>query len=124
MKELTIGNKTAEVSIEVYHFYEMMKDHGAEPKDINELITDFTQFLRLWDQFKGMNDSENKKDEFEQKLTTHILCHTIKPRTKYAHQQEKKNGKNIIYPIYYFDEQRVHSMAMGGNYPINECNFL
>lgn len=123
-KELTINGKTAEVSIEVYHFYEMLKNHGNEPSDFNELIFDFTKFLSLWDQFKGMNDSVERKTEFEKNLKTHILCHTIKPRTQYAHQQEKRNKKDILYPVYYFDEKRVHSMAMGGNYPINECNFF
>jgi hypothetical protein len=123
MKKLTINGQTAEVSVEVYHFYEMMENHGTEFKDFNELINDFTGFLRLWNNFKARNESEEKKSEFEKKLNTHILVHTIKPRTQYAHQQEKKNGKNILYPVYYFDNVRVHSMAPGGNYPINECNF-
>ncbi len=124
MKELTINGYTAGVSVEVYHFYEMMKNHGNEPADFNMLISDFTSFLRLWNDFKGMQDSEEKKSDFEKKLGTHIIAHTIKPRTQYAHQQEKRNGKNILYPIYYFDSERVHSMAMGGNYPISECNFF
>lgn len=123
-KTLTIGEQTAEVSIEVYHFYEMLKNHGNEPESHNVLIFDFTTFMSLWDKFKGMKNSEEKKSDFEKELNTHIIAHTIKPRTQYAHQQEKKKGKNILYPVYYFDDKRVHSMAMGGNYPINECNFF
>lgn len=122
-KELTINGKTAEVATEVYHFYQMLKNHGDEPTDFNELISDFTKYMSLWNQYKGMEDSAESKDEFEKKLDTHILVHTIKPRTQYANQQEKRNGKNVLYPVYYFDDKRVHSMAMGGNYPINECHF-
>lgn len=122
-KELTLDGKTAEVSMDVYYFYEMLKHHGDEPKNFDDLIYGFTNFIRLWDDYKGMKASEENKTEFEKKLDTHILAHTIKPRTQYAHQQEKRKGKNMLYPIYYFDEQRVHSMAMGGNYPIKECNF-
>lgn len=123
-KLLTINGKTAKVSIAVYHFYEMLKNHGDEPADFNELIYDFTKYMSLWNQYKGMESSKEKKNEFEKTLDTHIIAHTIKPRTQYAHQQEKQNGKDMLYPVYYFDDKRVHSMAMGGNYPINECNFF
>ena len=123
MIELTINGKTAEVAPEVHHFYEMMKSHGNEPEDFNELINDFTRFIRMWDDYKGMQESDKKKSDFEKRLDTHVIAHTIKPRTQYAHQQEKRKGKNVLYPVYYFDNERVHSMAMGGNYPINECNF-
>ncbi len=122
-KKLTINGQTADVSYDVFHFYQMLKNHGDEPKDFNQFISDFTKFMSLWNHFKGMKATEEKKSEFEQKLDTHILAHTIKPRTQYAHQQEKKGNKNVLYPVYFFDEKNVHSMAIGGNYPINECIF-
>lgn len=124
MKELTIEGHTAEVSEDVFHCYEMLKAMDREPENFNQFIFDFQNFTSLWDNFKAMQSSETKKSDFEKKLGTHIICHTIKPRTQYAHQQEKKKGKNMLYPVYYFDSERVHSMAMGGNYPIKECNFF
>lgn len=124
MKKITINGHTAEVSEDVYFFYQMLKAMDREPNDFNEFVSDLQNFTRLWDQFKAMKESDEKKSAFEEKLNTHIIAHTIKPRTQYANQQEKKNGKNMLYPVYYFDRERVHSMAMGGNYPIKECNFF
>jgi hypothetical protein len=71
-----------------------------------------------------MEGQENGMNDFEKKLGKHIICHTIKPRTEYCNQQEKRNGKDVLYPVYYFTNDRVHSMAMGGNYPISDCNFF
>ncbi len=124
MKSLTINGHTAEVSEEIYFFYEMLKANDQEPKDFNQFLTDFQDFYRLWRDFKAMKSAEEKKDDFEKKLEIHIICHTIKPRTQYAHQQEKRKGKSLLYPVFYFDNDRVHSTAVGGNYPIKECNFF
>lgn len=124
MKELTINGQTAQVSDDLYFFFEMLKAMDREPDDFNQFVSDYQNFTSLWVNFKAMQKSDENKGEFEKKLDTHILAHTIKPRTQYAHQQEKKKGKNMLYPVYYFDSERVHSMAMGGNYPIKECNFF
>lgn len=124
MKDLTINGHSAQVSDEIFYFYEMLKAVDNEPTDFNEFITDFQNFYRLWNTFKALKTSEEMKSEIEKKLSNHILVHTIKPKTQYAHHQEKKNGQNMLYPVYYFDNERVHSMAMGGNYPIKECNFF
>lgn len=124
MRKLTINGHTAEVSEEIYFFYEMLKANKNEPKDFNQFVTDFQNFYSLWLKFKAMKSAEDKKEDFEKELENHIICHTIKPRTQYAHQQEKKNGNTLLYPVYYFDDNRVHSTAVGGNYPIKECNFF
>lgn len=124
MVKITIADETAEVAESLYHFHETMKLSDIEIADINQLVFDFTKFISLWGDFKAMEKQENGQSEFEKKLGKHIICHTIKPRTEYANQQEKKNGKDIIYPVYYFTNDRVHSMAMGGNYPISDCNFF
>ena len=34
------------------------------------------------------------------------------------------NGKAVLYPIYYFRDDRLESNAPGGNYPIKDCNIF
>ena len=124
-KKITIGNETVEADVSLYHFHEAMKFKGENctPTSINQLLNDFIKFLDMWSDYKEMINQKSKESDFEKKLERHILCMTIKPKTEYAHQQEKEKGKNILYPVYYFTKDTVHSMAMGGNYPIKDCNF-
>jgi len=125
MKELIIENRTFEVSESVYHFYFMMQTMDREIKDANQLISDYLKFIDLWDNYKIMKNQSENESEFEKKIAKHILVHTIKPRTEYANQQEKRNGKNILYPIYSFGTNgQLRSMAPGGNYPIKDCNIF
>lgn len=124
MVEITIGSETAEVAEGLAHFYEIMKLNDSPVEDINRLVYDYVKFISLFRDFKAMEEQENGQSDFEKKLNKHIICHTIKPRTEYCNQQEKRNGKDVLYPVYYFTNDRVHSMAMGGNYPISDCNFF
>ena len=125
MKEITIGNDTVDVAESVYHFKKMMEFRDREIKDVNQLITDYSKFIDMWDNFKEMEKQADGESDFEKKLDKQILAHTIKPKTEYGHQQEKKNGKPILYPIYYFrNDGYLESMAPGGNYPIKDCNIF
>ena len=125
MKEITIGNDTFDVSESVYHFMKMMEFRDKEITDVNQLISDYSKFMDMWNDFKEMKKQTDGESEFEKKLNRQILVHTIKPKTEYANQQEKRNGKNIMYPIYYFGNNgRLESTAMGGNYPIKDCNIF
>jgi hypothetical protein len=124
MVEITIGTETAEVAEGLAHFYEIMKLNDCQVVDINQLVYDYVKFISMFSDFKAIQEQENGMNEFEKKVSKHIICHTIKPNTEYCNQQEKRNGKEVLYPVYYFTEDRVHSMAMGGNYPIADCRFF
>ncbi len=125
MKVITIGNDIVNVSESVYHFKQMMEFRDRKIKDVNQLITDYSKFIDMWDNFKEMEKQADGESDFEKKLDKQILAHTIKPKTEYGHQQEKKNGKPILYPIYYFrNDGYLESMAAGGNYPIKDCNIF
>jgi hypothetical protein len=124
MVEITIGTETAEVAESLAHFHEVLKQNDIPVADINQLVYDYMKFISLFRDFKTMEAQENGMNDFEKKLGKHIICHTIKPKTEYCNQQEKRNGKDVLYPVYYFTSDRVHSMAVGGNYPISDCNFF
>jgi len=125
MKEITIGNDTVEIAESVYHFKMMMQFRDREIKDVNQLIWDYSKFIDMWDIFKEMKNQTGGESEFEKMLDRQILAHTIKPKTEYANQQEKRNGKPVLYPIYYFrNDGYLKSMAPGGNYPIKDCNIF
>ena len=122
MTKITIGKDTVEVSEEVYLFYSFLKNCDRLPKSINELISDYQNFIGLWDNFKAIENRKANDSDFEKSLQNHILCHTIKPKTEYAHQQDFEGGQPVLYPIYSFNGNRLESMAMGGNYPIKDCH--
>jgi hypothetical protein len=118
MVTITTNGQTIEVNKMVYHFIELVKSHGEGTSDITDIINNFQSFLDYWEDFK-----RSKKDfSYENKhLQRFNLFHIIKPKTKYAHQQEKRNGKPLLYPIYRISNGTVYSMACGGNYPLKDC---
>lgn len=124
MVKITIGTETAEVAESLVHFHEIMKLNNMPIADLNQLVYDYMSFISLYRDFRAKDEQENAMNDFEKKLGKHIICHTIKPNTEYCHQQGKQNGKDVMYPVYYFTQDRVHSMGVGGNYPIKDCNFF
>ena len=125
MKQIKIKNGTIDLSDSLFYFIELMKAEGKDTTDINQMVNDYMNFMSLWNNFKERKTKAAGESEFEKKLNTQILVHTIKPKTKYANQQEMKNGKPVLYPIYFFREnRRLESMAIGGNYPIEDCNIF
>lgn len=124
MVEITIAGQTVVANKSLIHFLDLMKSEGIEIKDVNQLVFDYMKFIHMWKDFKTKSDQENSETDFEKELNKHIIAHTIKPKTQYAHQQQMKDGKTVLYPVYFFDRDNVHSMGVGGNYPIKECNFF
>ena len=118
MVEIITNERTIQVNKMVYHFIELLKLHGEDTSDISTIIREFQSFLDYWEDFK-----KSKKDSTYN--NTHLqrfnLFHTIKPKTEYAHQQEMKNGKPMLYPIYRIKNSTIYSMASGGNYPLKDC---
>lgn len=117
------GDEVVECHDSLYHFSKMMESMGRDFSGFNELVFDFQKFISMWDAYQERGLIEESKSDYEKKMSSHLLAHTIKPRTKYANQQEKRNGKPILYPIYYFREDgRLESGALGCNYPVKDCN--
>jgi len=118
MVKITTNGQTIEVHDILYHFIELLKLNGDNVSDISEIINDFQSYLDYWADFK-----KSKKDStYDNKhLQRFNLFHTIKPKTEYAYQQELRNGKPILYPIYRISNGTVFSMACGGNYPLRDC---
>jgi len=118
MVKITTNGQTIEVHDILYHFIELLKLNGDNVSDISEIINDFQSYLDYWADFK-----KSKKDStYDNKhLQRFNLFHTIKPKTEYAHQQEMRNGKPVLYPIYRISNGTVYSMACGGNYPLRDC---
>lgn len=122
---ITIDNEKIDVDESVYLFKRLMELRNRKIENVNQLINDYLKFIDLWDNFKEMEKQADGESDFEKELDKQILAHTIKPKTEYAHQQEMKNGKPVLYPIYYFrNDGRLESMAPGGNYPIKDCNIF
>jgi len=118
MVKITTNGQTVEVHDILYHFIELLKLNGDDVSNISEIINNFQCFLDYWADFK-----KSKKDStYDNKhLQRFNLFHTIKPKTEYAYQQELRNGKPILYPIYRISNGTVYSMASGGNYPLRDC---
>jgi len=118
MVKITTNGQTVEVNNIVYHFIELLKLNGEDVSDLTTVINNFISFLDYWEDFK-----KSKKDStYDNKhLQRFNLFHTIKPKTEYAHQQEMRNGKPLLYPIYRISNGTVYSMACGGNYPLQDC---
>ena len=118
VKITTTNGKTIEVHKMVYHFIELLKSNDENVTDLSGIVNNFISFLDYWEDFK-----KSKKDStYDNKhLTRFNLFHTIKPKTEYANQQEIRDGKPVLYPIYRILEGTVYSMACGGNYPIKDC---
>jgi hypothetical protein len=118
MVTIKTGGVTLEVNKMVFHFIELLRMHGEDVSNITSVINNFQSFLDYWEDFK-----KSKKDfTYDNKhLHRFNLFHSIKPKTEYAHQQEFKNGKPLLYPIYRISNGTVYSMACGGNYPLKDC---
>ena len=118
MVKITTNGQTVEVNNIVYNFIELLKLNGEDVSDLTTVINNFISFLDYWEDFK-----KSKKDStYDNKhLQRFNLFHTIKPKTEYAHQQEMRNGKPLLYPIYRISNGTVYSMACGGNYPLQDC---
>jgi hypothetical protein len=119
MVKITANGQPIEVNKTVYHFIELLKSNGEDVSDLTSVINNFISFLDYWEDFKKSKKDPSYDNEHLQRFN---LFHTIKPKTEYAYQQEMKNGKPILYPIYRISNGTVHSMACGGNYPIEDCN--
>ena len=119
MIEITLdGGKKIEVNKMIWHFIELLKIHDDAIPDITTIINEFSSFLDYWNDFRmSIKDAayENKH------LQRFNLFHTIKPKTEYAHQQDFKEGKALLYPVYRISNGTVYSMACGGNYPLEDC---
>ena len=119
MVKITTNGQPIEVNKTVYHFIELLKSKGDDVSDITALINNFISFLDYWEDFKKSKKDSSYDNKHLQRFN---LFHTIKPKTEYAHQQEHRNGKPLLYPIYRISNGTVYSMACGGNYPIKDCN--
>lgn len=119
MIEVTMEGKTFQVNKMLWHFIEFLKAHDEEASNISNVINDMQTFLHCWDDFK-----RSKKDfTYDNKnLQRFNLFHTIKPKTQYYDQQRfDEKGKPLLFPVYRVTSERVHSMACGENYPIQDC---
>jgi hypothetical protein len=118
MVEITTNGETIHVSKMIFHFIEFLKSHGDDISDISMIINEFQSFIDYWEDFKKSKKDSSYNNKHLQRFN---LFHTIKPKTEYAHQQELKNGKAMLYPIYRISNGTVYSMASGGNYPLKDC---
>jgi hypothetical protein len=102
----------------IFHFIELLKLLDEDVSNISEIINNFSSFRDYW---KDFNESKKETTYYNKHLQRFNLFHTIKPKTQYYHQQDMKNGKPVLYPVYRIQNGTVYSMASGGNYPIDEC---
>lgn len=121
MIEITSNGQTFLVNKMIFHFIEFLKLHGEDTSDITTIINEFQSFLDYWEDFKRSKKESTYDNKHLQRFN---LFHTIKPKTEYTHQQEMKNGKPMLYPIYRITNGTVYSMASGGNYPLKDCNLF
>jgi hypothetical protein len=118
MVEITINGKTIMVNKMIFHFIELLKLHDEDILNVTEIVNNFSSFLECWDDFKKSKKDFTYNNKHLQRFN---LFHTIKPKTQYCHQQDMKNGKPVLYPVYRISNGTVYSMASGGNYPLKEC---
>jgi hypothetical protein len=118
MVTITTNGKTIKVNKMLFHFIEFLKLHGEDVSDITTIINEFQSFIDYREDFKKSKKEATYDNKHLQRFN---LFHTIKPKTEYAHQQDYKNGKPTIYPIYRISNGTVYSMASGGNYPLEDC---
>jgi hypothetical protein len=118
MVQITSNGETFEVDKMLYHFIEFLKLHGDDISNISNIVNEFQSFLEYWDDFK----KSKRNPTYESKnLNRFNLFHTIKPNTEYANQQDYKEGKPMLYPVYRIERNTVYSQASGGNYPLVDC---
>ena len=118
MVEITTNGEKILVDKEIYHFVEFLKAHGEDVTDITNIINEYQPFLNYWEDFKNSKIEPTYNNKHLQRFN---LFHTIKPKTEYANQQDFKNGKPILYPIYRISNGTVYSMACGVKYPLKDC---
>jgi len=119
MIEITLdGGKKIEVNKMIWYFIELLKIHDDAIPDITTIINEFSSFLDYWDDFRMSKKDATYENKHLQRFN---LFHTIKPKTEYAHQQDFKEGKALLYPVYRISNGTVYSMACGGNYPLEDC---
>jgi hypothetical protein len=117
MYEMTQDGQTFEVGKSLYLFIEFMKEMGHDVSNIDEVINQMQPFLTCWEDYKQSLDDAKFENPSIKKFA---LFHQIKPNSKYAHQQKK----GILYAISRISQDTVHSTAVGGNYPVKDCNFF
>jgi hypothetical protein len=118
MVKITTNGQTIQVNKMIFHFIEFLKLYGDDVSDISTIISEFQSFLDYWEDFKNSKKEATYNNKHLQRFN---LFHTIKPKTEYAHQQDFRNGKPTLYPIYRITNGTVYSMACGGNYPLKDC---
>ena len=118
---MTQDGHNFQVSKSVHLFVEFLKEMGEDVSNIDDVINAMQPFLTCWHDYKkSIFDSQFDNPN----LKKFALFHTIKTGTQYAHQQKKVDGKPVVYPISGISNGEVHSTAVGGDYPIKDCNFF
>lgn len=117
---VTLNGESYEVSKEMYHFIELYKLRNPdEAFGLHKIMNEYISFMNYLDAFEESKKEPTYKNEH---LQTFALFHTIKPNTQYHPQQEHKEDKPVLYPVFkVLSNGWLKSMCAGTNYPIWEC---